>query len=220
MKKPAPPRNRSKAQPPLEVIFKRMTALYAQGRYKESLDLCLQITRARPDLANAWYSMAVNCTRLGRWQDAIGYAQTALARGGKTFDLYGLLAHAHGVLGQWDEARRCGLQALDMRARQFNGEPVIPLPEPGPLPPPPSAQTRERNIIAFSLFGGDSKYCETAVLNAQEQPQIYPHWVCRFYVDGSVPGHVIARLRAGGAQIVLVDGPAAQWPGPMWRFWP
>jgi hypothetical protein len=86
------------------------------------------------------------------------------------------------------------------------------------MPPPPSARTRERNIIAFSLFGSDSKYCEPAVLNAQEQARIYPHWVCRFYVDGSVPDSVIARLAKSGAQIVPVAGPAAQWPGPMWRF--
>jgi hypothetical protein len=95
---------------------------------------------------------------------------------------------------------------------------MLALPEPGPIPPPPSTQTREHNIIAFSLFGGDSKYCEPAVLNVQEQPRIYPHWVCRFYVDNSVPEQVIARLVKGGAQIVPVRGPALQWPGAMWRF--
>ncbi|MDR0457451.1 MAG: hypothetical protein LBH10_00255 [Burkholderiaceae bacterium] len=73
-------------------------------------------------------------------------------------------------------------------------------------------------MIAFSLFGHDSKYCETAVLNVQEQPDIYPDWICRFYVDGSVPEQVIGRLQAGGAQVVRVEGAALQWPGPMWRF--
>jgi hypothetical protein len=122
------------------------------------------------------------------------------------------------MLGQWGQARRYGWQALNMRASQFSGAPVIPLPELGPLPPPPSVQTRERNVIAFSLFGDNSKYCDSAILNVQEQPDIYPHWVCRFYVDGSVPAHVIRRLRQGGAQIVRVEGPAALWPGQMWRF--
>jgi hypothetical protein len=132
--------------------------------------------------------------------------------------LHDALAHAHGALRQWDEARHHGLQALNIRARQFSGEPVIPLPDLPPMPPLPSPQTRERNIISFSLFGGDPKYCETAILNVQEQPNVYPHWVCRFYIDDSVPGDVINRLRAGGAQIVPVEGPALQWPGPMWRF--
>jgi hypothetical protein len=218
MKKTSPPRYKSKNQLLLDAAVKRMRTLHEQGRYQKSLDICLQITRAHPGIADAWGDAAANCVKLERWQDAIGYGQTALARGCNTLGLYDALAHAHSKLEQWDEARRYGLQALNMRERRFGGEPVIPLPEPGALPPPPSEQTREHNVIAFSLFGSSSKYCEPAVLNVREQPQVYPHWVCRFYVDGSVPEGVVARLRAGGAQIVPVDGPAAQWPGPMWRF--
>jgi hypothetical protein len=73
-------------------------------------------------------------------------------------------------------------------------------------------------VSSCSLFGRDSKYCEPAILNVQEQPGIYPQWVCRFYVDGSVPDNVVARLSKGGAQIVPVAGLAVQWPGPMWRL--
>jgi len=210
---------KSKTQLLLDAAAKRKSALFAQGRYQEALDICLQTVRAYPGVADAWSDAAANCIRLGRWQDAVRYAQTALARGGKALGLlYDALAHAHGHLNQWDEARRYGLQALDLRAGSFGGDPVIAPPEPGPMPPLPSEQTRERNIIAFSLFGGQAKYCETAVLNVQEQPRIYPHWVCRFYVDDSVPESVLARLRKGGAQIVTVEGPQQRWPGPMWRF--
>jgi hypothetical protein len=56
-------------------------------------------------------------------------------------------------------------------------------------------------------------------LNVQEQPHVYPNWVCRFYIDGSVPDNTINRLRKGGAQIITVDKNTAEhWPGPMWRF--
>jgi len=224
MKKLHTPPPRSKTLLPLDTAIKRQRALYEQGRYQESLDICLQLTRTHPGIAGVWGDAAGNCLKLGRWQEVIRYSQTAQSLSGKLLGgnnalmLCDNLAHAHGQLGQWDEARRYGLQALNMRAERFSSEPVIPLPEPGPLPPLPSAATRERNIIAFSLFGGNSKYCEPAVLNVQEQPLLYPHWVCRFYVDGSVPESVIGRLRAGGAQVVLVEGAAVQWPGPMWRF--
>jgi hypothetical protein len=169
-------------------------------------------------MGNAWGAAATNCVRLGRWQDAIHYAQTALAHGGDMLGIYDALAHVHGILGQWDKVRSYGSQALNMRDSLFGGIPVIPPPEPGPMPPLPSTQTRDCNIIAFSLFGGDSKYCETAILNTQEQPNIYPHWVCRFYIDASVPESVINRLHTGGAQIVQVTDAHAQWPGSMRRL--
>ena len=210
--------SKSEKQLLADVIFKRMETLHLQGDYQKSLDICLQLMQSHPYMVNVWSSAAANCIMLSRWQDAIDYAQTALARGRNTLPVYDALASAYGELGQWDEAGRYGLQALKMRDRRFGGEPVIPLPDLPPMPPPPSAQTREHNIIAFSLFGNNSKYCESAVLNVQEQPHVYPHWVCRFYVDDSVPSHVISRIRAGGGQVVRVDGPAVRWPGPMWRF--
>ncbi|MDR2991805.1 MAG: tetratricopeptide repeat protein [Burkholderiaceae bacterium] len=218
MEKTSTSQNPPKDQLSADNAAQRVIALHGEGRYQESLDLCLQITRDHPENPYAWCNAAVNCIGLTRWQDAIRYGETALACGANMIELYDALAHVHGHLRHWDEARRYGLQALNMRDRLFGGEPVIPLPEPGPLPPLPSAQTREHNIIAFSLFGRDLKYCESAVLNVQEQPDIYPHWICRFYVDGSVPGRIIERLRTSGAQIVHVEGPALQWPGQMWRF--
>jgi hypothetical protein len=202
----------------VDAAVKRMRALHAQGHYAQALDICLQVVGSHPKMADAWSDAAVNCVKLERWQDAIRYGNTALKLGGRTLALHDALAHVHGHLREWDEMRRHGLQALNMRAQRFGGAPPLPAPEPGPLPPPPSARTREHNIISFSLFGGNSKYCEPAILNVQEQPHIYPHWVCRFYIDGSVPEGIIGRLRQGGAQIVTVDGPAARWPGPMWRF--
>ncbi|MDR0477652.1 MAG: tetratricopeptide repeat protein, partial [Desulfobulbaceae bacterium] len=187
--------------------------LVKEGRYQEALDSWLRIAHTRPGIGEAWGNAAVNCNRLGRWQDAIHYSQNALARGCDHFGVYDLLAHAHAQLGQWDETRRHGLQALNIRARRFGNEQMIPLLEFPPMPPPPSAETRARNIIAFSLFGGNCKYCEPAVLNAQDQPVIYPHWLCRFYVDDSVPENITNRLQENGAQIVRVDGPASEWPG-------
>ena len=206
-------------QLPVDVIAKHIKALHAQGRHQEVLDIWLQIVRAHPESAAVWGNVASNYLMLGQWPDAIHYAQIALERDKEsTVKPYAILSHAYGMLKQWSEARRYGLQALNMRADQFNTEPTIALENLKPIPPSPSPQTREHNIISFSLFGHSAKYCETAVLNVQEQPSVYPHWVSRFYVDGSVPEPVIARLRAGGAQIVSVTGAPAQWPGPMWRL--
>jgi tetratricopeptide (TPR) repeat protein len=209
-------KSREKAPLLPDAVWKRLSVLDAQGRYQESLDICLQITRTYPEIAEAWGEAAINCIKLDRCQEAINCAQTLLARGCDRVELYDVLAHAYSALGQWDETRRYGLQELNARDRFFSREPAIPPPEYSPLPPPSSARTREHNVIAFSLFGDNPKYYESAIFNVLEQPTIYPYWVCRFYIDGSVPENVIDRLHKGGAQIIQVEGTAAQWLGPMW----
>ncbi len=41
-------------------------------------------------------------------------------------------------------------------------------------------------IISFSLWGQNPKYLTGAIRNAVLVKQIYPDWVCRFYVDNKV----------------------------------
>jgi hypothetical protein len=212
------PNPQAEAASSLDTDAKRMQALHEQGRYQESLDICLKVMHAQPQVLAAWIDAAVNCVKLGRWQEAIDYGQTALARGGSSLPLLDALAHAYGQLKQWGTARHYGLQALQMRDLRFNATPILPAPDPGAMPPPPAKPTRAHNVIAFSLFGRDPKYCEPAVINVQEQPRLYPNWVCRFYIDHSVPENIIGRLRSAGAQIVTVEGAVLQWPGPMWRL--
>lgn len=215
---PGSARQRSKTQLLVDAAGKRAKALHTEGRYAEALAICLQIVRAHPQVSGAWIDAAANCVKLERWDDAIRHAQSALACGGDTLGLYDALSHACSALKRWDDARRYGLRALTLRERRFGVEPPVQHALPGAMPPLPAADTRDRNIISFSLFGGNSKYCEPAVLNALEQPHVYPHWTCRFYLDGSVPAVTVRRLVDAGAEVVRVDEETARWPGPMWRF--
>lgn len=50
---------------------------------------------------------------------------------------------------------------------------------------------------------------------------VFPDWVCRFYVDSSVPDEVIEQLKANGAEIVEVkpeEGMTGGIAGMFWRF--
>ena len=51
-----------------------------------------------------------------------------------------------------------------------------------------------KKLITFSLWGEDPKYCVGAVQNAELAQQIYPGWVCRFYIGSSVPFEVTEEL--------------------------
>ncbi|WXL25156.1 tetratricopeptide repeat protein [Ectopseudomonas mendocina] len=208
----------NKQQLALESFEKRARRAYSEGHHQLALEACLGATQINPRLAPAWIDAAVNCIKLERWESAIEYANRALNLGAKSLALFDALSHAHGALKQWDQVRAFGLKALTLRNEMFSAPAPLPAPEVTVLPAPPSNQSRGRNLIAFSLFGRDSKYCETAIINAQEQPTIYPNWTCRFYIDDSVPANIVQRLRNAGAQVRYVDEQARHWPGPMWRF--
>lgn len=126
------------------------------------------------------------------------------------------LAEVCGWLGRTDELRQYGSRSLrEADERHRHGE-RWSLPA---TPPAFNARAPERNIIAYSLFGAQPRYCESAVMNARIAHELFPAWTCRFYLDSSVPAHVRARLRAAGAQVVEMDNhPYRDIPATLWRF--
>ncbi len=56
------------------------------------------------------------------------------------------------------------------------------------------------------------------------QKSIYPDWVCRFYVDDTVPKDIITRLTQEGAEIINVKNLGPELGGGIggmfWRFLP
>lgn len=73
-------------------------------------------------------------------------------------------------------------------------------------------------IIAFSLFGSDTRYTRGAVENARLAPIIYPRWLCRFSVDDSVAPAVLDELRALNADVVMMPRQKQHLSGTFWRF--
>ena len=73
-------------------------------------------------------------------------------------------------------------------------------------------------VISYSLFGPDPTYAAGAVKNLRLAAEIYPGWVCRFYVGGSVDPTTVRQLIAGGAQIVDRGDEPEDWAALSWRF--
>ena len=74
-------------------------------------------------------------------------------------------------------------------------------------------------IISFTLWGNTPRYLVGAVKNAELQPDIYPGWKCRFYVDPTVPSETLLELTSLGTEIV--HKPASPgYKGLFWRFEP
>jgi tetratricopeptide (TPR) repeat protein len=102
------PANRTQLSPETLLLMeiRRADTLKSQGHYQEALEIYWQVTAAHPEMADVWSVAANTCIWLKRWQDAIGYAQTALARGGNGFLICDVLGYAHRKLGLWSEAAR------------------------------------------------------------------------------------------------------------------
>jgi hypothetical protein len=50
-------------------------------------------------------------------------------------------------------------------------------------------------VISFSLWGNNEKYTKGAILNAELALEIYPEWVCWFYIHkDSVPNDIVEKL--------------------------
>lgn len=87
-----------------------------------------------------------------------------------------------------------------------------------PRSPKFSSENKQRNIIAFSLWGDDPAYVTGAIVNAQLAPHVYPGWTARFYCDQSVPEDARRNLINFGAQVQLIEDAQLAQIKPMWRF--
>lgn len=76
-----------------------------------------------------------------------------------------------------------------------------------------------KKIISFSVWGANPKYVEAAYQNLLLQPEIYPDWICRFYMDETVPSSLRTKLEEGGAEIVMMPPSDGNY-GLFWRFEP
>jgi hypothetical protein len=73
-----------------------------------------------------------------------------------------------------------------------------------------------KKVISFSLWGDNPKYTIGAVKNAQLAKQIYPGWLCRFYIGDDVPKEIIDDLMSLHTEIINMGGTG--WNGMFWRF--
>ena len=200
-----------KTQLQLDKISAAFRQNFQAGNYPQAMQEALKAHKLAPKSTAPLSDAATAAVKAGLWEEAVRYAKQVLQRDPRHINAYDALAHAYGEQHDWENCARYGLQALQLRDERFGA---------GELPKLTqiTAKSEGKKIIAFSLFGGSSAYCEPAVMNTEISQKIYPGWLCRFYVDDSVPDSIIRRLADNGAEVVKVDAALQSWPGTMWRF--
>jgi len=76
-----------------------------------------------------------------------------------------------------------------------------------------------KKVISFSLWGDNPKYTYGAIKNAYLVKEIYPGWICRFYIGRSVPGDVVDHLKKIDNTEVVLKDEHGDWTGMFWRFY-
>tara|TARA_R110000851_G_scaffold47014_7_gene114358 strand:- start:260 stop:907 length:648 start_codon:yes stop_codon:yes gene_type:complete len=77
-----------------------------------------------------------------------------------------------------------------------------------------------KKIISFSLWGDNPTYTVGAIKNADLALEIYPGWICRYYVGKSVPNDIVCSLIEKKNTEVFIMNEEGNWTGMFWRFYP
>jgi len=133
---------------------------------------------------------------------SVRYGEMARELRDNDYRLYDILAEAYMLLGKFKNAIEAGEKALiykDILTKKYK---KYPLP---PYPIKEFEENRDKNIISFSLFGDNPKYCFNALVNVKFAKELYPFWKCRFYCDTLVPLKVIEELKKLDAEVIIKD---------------
>lgn len=199
----------------LQALGQKFLAQSGAGDHQAALITLAQAAKLAPNHPTIMGDQALCHLRLKNYAQAReGFAKAA-ALAPDNSNLWDGLTEACGAMNLMDEVRQYGMRALSIKDQQVRAQAVRVL----PAELPTFSDDRSRNVIAFSLFGDNPKYCETAVMNVQQADKLMPQWTCRFYVDDSVPDHVLQRLRRAGASVLTMSAQDKdELSGLMWRF--
>jgi hypothetical protein len=75
-----------------------------------------------------------------------------------------------------------------------------------------------KKVISYCLWGDIPKYTIGAIKNAEMAKDIYPGWICRFYVGTSTPDTVIKKLSSLSNTELFIQKSEGNWEGMFWRF--
>lgn len=78
-----------------------------------------------------------------------------------------------------------------------------------------------KKIISYCLWGNTPLYTIGAISNAKMAQQIYPDWICRFYIhEQSVPQNIVDELRKHKNVEIVFYHDNVGWGGMLYRFYP
>ncbi len=189
---------------------------FLKNDYLAAAKVLEQQMTVTPEHLETQLNLAVCYSRLHRCEEAVVLAARVLAAQPENFTALDGLTACMQRLGRLEEAARYGTRVLELKDRGADAWPLKDWTLPAVTP---AEHVRgKQNVIAFSLWGRQAEYLRGALRNALLAPDLYPGWVCRFYVDASVPASFRKRLADLGAQVIMHPGEHSLRQKLAWRF--
>ncbi len=203
----------------VERFVQAMYYVYMHGDYRAGLVFCREYLKRRPGDVEMLNNACACCTKLGKYREAVGYAESVLAVDPDNADACDILAHAYGRLQDMTKAREAGTRALVLKDRAVSkASAETSLHQPAGTEVFLREARQKKSVCAFSLFGASPRYLRGALYNVLVAKELYPGWVMRFYLDETVPEDFRRLLRGLDAEVVEQDAGASRDRKLCWRF--
>lgn len=194
--------------------FNLGAAAMAAGR----LDLAeahLRQSLALKQTRQAHHNLGSVLSDRGALAEAIGHFRQALRHSPADSRHHNSLVKPLYLLGRRAEAVASGARTLVLKdAEAVSTWTGVTPPAGDPLADP----GRQRDVVAFSLWGDVPLYVQGAIENAAQIPRLLPGWICRVYHDDSVPRGSLNELASLGAELVARPPHRETGLGLFWRF--
>ena len=189
---------------------------YNLSNFSEALKYTEKIYKLNPKNYSFVINLAVSYYRTKDYENAIKYGLLAKEINPNDANLYSLFSEVYPKIKEYEKAKEAGSQALKLKELELENYPSFDIKD---KETPPFRKDSSKNIISFSLFGSNPKYCECAVLNARRVTSLYENWTCRFYCSSDVPSEIIERLKKENAQVIIKETPKDIKEMLCWRFY-
>ncbi|WP_058970365.1 tetratricopeptide repeat protein [Type-D symbiont of Plautia stali] len=208
------------AQSRIEGVAARFRQAMAASDFPVACRCCEEVLRVMPHNMQVLSDYALTLMRIGDYKKSYKtyqkiYQAPAAQRAQASETWLDGLTEVCGWLGKPEEVARYGRESLEKSDAIFRQGNKVAFPV--GTPPPFNPGSPNENIISFSLYGGQPRYCETLIKNIDVARELYPSWICRVYLDDSVPPHVWQRLKQPNTQLVDMSHEKTIFP-TLWRF--
>lgn len=206
----------------LSVKLKDYQSIAISYRYLEEYSSGVMYSKKMYELDcknyNSIITLGVSYFYNKEYENSILLANEALKIKDDDYTVYDILASANMELEIYDESIKAGKKSIELKTQSvenFDNKSNNNI-----TTNVFHSSDSSKNIISFSLFGNNPKYCENAVVNSQIAKELYPDWKCMFYCSSDVPKNVTKRLEENGAILHIKEEAKDIKEMLFWRFLP